>query len=87
LQNRSKEAYRAYQSVALFELGPAEQELLRANLNTFPADVNQINANIGAGTYDLATASNLDAKGLSGPGLSSVRPGHRCDGHRRAVHH
>ena len=64
LQNKFKEAYRAYQSVALFELGPAEQELLRASLNTFPADVNQINANIGAGTYDLGTASNLDAKGF-----------------------
>jgi predicted lipoprotein len=64
LQNQLKEAYRAYQSVALFELGPAEQELLRANLNTFPTDVNQINANIGAGTYDLGTASNLDAKGF-----------------------
>lgn len=64
LQNGLKEAYRAYQSVALFELGPAEQELMRANLNTFPTDVRQINANIGAGTYDLATASNLDAKGF-----------------------
>ena len=64
LQNGLKEAYRTYQSVALFELGPAEQELLRANLNTFPTDVKQINANIGAGTYDLGTASNLDAKGF-----------------------
>ncbi len=64
LQNKLKDAYRAYQSVAPFEFGPAEQELIRANLNTFPTDVSQINANLGAGTYDLGTASNLDAKGF-----------------------
>ncbi len=63
-QNKFKDAYKAYQAISLFEFGPAEQELIRASFNTFPASVSKINNNISAGTYDLNTASNLDAKGF-----------------------
>lgn len=64
LQDAFIEAYLAWQDVSLFEFGPAEQLLLRANTNTFPADTIQIGSNISSGTYNLAAVSNLDAKGF-----------------------
>lgn len=64
LRMQYKEAYLAWQSVSTFEFGPAEQLLLRTNTNTFPTDTTQIKSNISSGSYDLATASNLDAKGF-----------------------
>jgi uncharacterized protein len=57
-------AYFSYQSVSIFEFGPAESELIRTNCNTFPTDTAQINVNITNGTYDLFLASNIDAKGF-----------------------
>jgi uncharacterized protein len=56
--------YKSYEMVAAFEFGPAETELVRANFNTFPTDSAQIKSNIAAGTWSLAAASNLDAKGF-----------------------
>lgn len=58
------EAYKAWQNCSVFEFGPAEQMLLRANLNTFPTDTFKIGNNIRNANYDLSAASNLDAKGL-----------------------
>lgn len=52
------------QHIWTFEYGPAENELVRINFNTYPADTNQIQTNISSGTYDFNLASNLDAKGL-----------------------
>lgn len=66
LRNDFKVAYRAWQYCAAFQFGPAETELLRDNLNTFPTDPDQINLNIASGSYNLETASNLDAKGFPG---------------------
>lgn len=64
LQNTMNNTYKAWQYCSVFEIGPAEQLLLRANLNTFPTDTFQIASNISNQNYDLNTASNLDAKGL-----------------------
>lgn len=64
LQNAFTQAYLAWQKVSVFEFGPAEQQLLRANSNTFPSDTSQIRVNINAGTYDLQAINNLDAKGF-----------------------
>ncbi len=64
LQNSMNNTYRAWQFCSVFEIGPAEQILLRANINTFPTDTFQISSNIRSKNYDLNTASNLDAKGL-----------------------
>jgi predicted lipoprotein len=57
-------AYLKYQRCDLFEFGPAETQVIRANFNIFPTDSTQINSNISAGTYNLALIANLDAKGF-----------------------
>ncbi len=64
LRSQFLSAYTSWQAVSVYELGPAMQENLRLNLNTFPTDVAQIQANISSGSYSLGTAANLDAKGL-----------------------
>jgi len=64
LQIQFIQAYKKYQKISLYEFGPAENELIRLNFNTFPCDTAQINSNISSGVYDLSTASNIDAKGL-----------------------
>lgn len=58
------QVYKAWQACSIYELGPAEQVLLRANINTFPCDTFQIGSNIRSQNYNLGSASNLDAKGL-----------------------
>lgn len=58
------ETYKAWQYCSVFEVGPAEQILLRANMNTFPTDTFKIGTNIRTGSANLNAASNLDAKGL-----------------------
>ncbi|MES2761442.1 MAG: imelysin family protein [Bacteroidota bacterium] len=57
-------AYKDYQKMELFGFGPAENELVSANFNTFPTDTPQILSNITNGTYNLAAFINIDAKGL-----------------------
>ncbi len=64
LQAKFTEAYMSYQWISTFEIGPAETDIIRANFNTFPCDTVQINSNINSGVYDLATVSNIDAKGF-----------------------
>lgn len=69
------EAYKAYQHVALFELGKATEDLysLRMFSNTYPlqtgpnvdtGDVSGVNENIASGTYSLATISSADEQGF-----------------------
>ena len=57
-------AYLKYQRCDLFEMGPAESTIVRANFNIFPTDTVQIKSNISSGSYDLGVLSNLDAKGF-----------------------
>ncbi|CAM4298397.1 hypothetical protein SAMN06265348_10966 [Pedobacter westerhofensis] len=64
LQSAFQAAYKQWQSTSVFEFGPAETATLRVNVNTYPTDVNQINANVTAGTYDPNILANLSAKGL-----------------------
>jgi predicted lipoprotein len=64
VKERYYTAYVKYQSVSLFEFGPAETEIVRMNFNVFPTDTNQINTNISTNSYSLDAASNLDAKGF-----------------------
>ncbi|MFD3000134.1 imelysin family protein [Pontibacter toksunensis] len=59
-----QEAYKAWQDVSMYEFGPAEEQLLRNNLNIYPTSTAEIESNITAGTYDLQAADNLDAKGF-----------------------
>ena len=64
VRQESQSAYLLWQECSAFEFGPAGDRALRSNVNTFPADNDKIQQNISGGSYDLATASNLDAKGL-----------------------
>jgi predicted lipoprotein len=64
LQTAFQTAYQQWQATSAFGFGPAEQENLRINVNTYPADLNQINANINSGTYNPNLLANLAAKGL-----------------------
>ncbi|XLS30339.1 imelysin family protein [Flavobacteriaceae bacterium M23B6Z8] len=56
--------YTAWQTVSMFEIGPAEQINLRLSVNTYPTDAAEIESNISSGTYDLALISNRNAKGF-----------------------
>jgi predicted lipoprotein len=64
VQAAFKDAYLKWQTVSVFDLGPASTENLRISLNTFPADVTQINANISTGSYNLSSLSTLPAEGF-----------------------
>jgi predicted lipoprotein len=64
LQSAFIDAYKKWQSVSVFDLGPASNENLRISLNTFPADVNQINTNVSTGSYNLSSLSSLDVQGF-----------------------
>jgi len=66
LQTAFQAAYKQWQSTSEFDFGPAQQINFRVNTNTYPADVNQINSNITAGTYNAGLLANLAAKGLPG---------------------
>ncbi|RFP65719.1 hypothetical protein D0N36_07245 [Hymenobacter lapidiphilus] len=59
-----REANLAWQAMSSYEFGPAEEQMLRSNLNIYPTSTTQIEANIGAGSYDLGTTANLPAKGF-----------------------
>ena len=57
-------AYKQWAKASFFEFGPAEQALLRVNLNTFPTDTALIISNVLEGDYSLALVSNFQAKGF-----------------------
>jgi uncharacterized protein len=58
------DAYRQWQKCSAFEFGPAEEVLLRANVNTFPTDTARVKQNIANGNLNLQAASSLTAKGF-----------------------
>ncbi|MGQ0829525.1 MAG: imelysin family protein [Bacteroidota bacterium] len=64
LQTKYTEAYKNYQRISAFEFGPAENELIRYNFNTFPCNTIEINNKIASGNMALSAASDLDAKGF-----------------------
>ena len=64
LQKQFNETAIAWQYVATYEFGPAQEIALYANTNTFPTDTANVKKNIANGTYNLATASNIASKGL-----------------------
>ena len=58
------EAYLGWQRISMFEIGPAEQEGLRLNINTYPSDAVLIETHATSGSYDFNLPSNRDAKGF-----------------------
>lgn len=57
-------AYRRYQRISLFGMGPAEDQAIRANFNVFPTNKSLVESNISSGNYNLNLVSNLAAKGF-----------------------
>jgi predicted lipoprotein len=64
VQAAFKDTYQKWQAVSVFDFGPASTENLRISLNTFPADVTQINGNVSSGNTNLSSLSSLPAQGL-----------------------
>ncbi len=57
-------SYKSWQQVSMFEIGPAESQGLRLNMNTYPTAPDKIEANMASTGYDLSLSSNRDAKGF-----------------------
>lgn len=57
-------AYKTWQRVSMFEIGPAESVGLRLNLNIYPTKPEKIEDYIATASYDLTLLSNRDAKGF-----------------------
>ena len=58
------DSYKGWQRISMFEIGPAEQDGLRLNINTYPTDVALVEQYVASGTYDFTLPSNRDAKGF-----------------------
>mgnify|MGYP001385146875 CR=1 FL=1 len=58
------QSYKSWQWISMYEIGPAEQEGLRLNVNTYPTDTDLLEQNVASGSYDLGLPSNRDAKGF-----------------------
>ncbi|NHF57866.1 imelysin family protein [Flavobacteriaceae bacterium TP-CH-4] len=64
LRNAWLAAYKSWQWVSMFEIGPAENVGLRLNINTYPTNIDRIEQNIVSTGYDLSLPSNREAKGF-----------------------
>ncbi|MFT6921297.1 MAG: putative lipoprotein [Crocinitomicaceae bacterium] len=60
-----KAAYSAWQSTKIYDFGPVYDNGFKRATGTFPSDTTLIQDNIFNGGYNLASASNIDAIGLS----------------------
>lgn len=58
------ESYRDWQRISMFEIGPAEQDGLRLNINTYPTDVPLLEQQAGSGAFDFSLPSSRDTKGF-----------------------
>lgn len=59
-----KNAYIAFQNIAMFEIGPAETVRFRDRMNTYPTNTTEIEGLIAAGTFDFSLPSTNDAQGF-----------------------
>jgi len=57
-------AYKSWQHVEMFEIGPAESVGFQLNMNIYPTDNEKIDGFIVNGSYDLSLSSNRSAKGF-----------------------
>lgn len=58
------DAYKAYQYVAIFNFGKADEIHLVSSSNTYPTDIIGIEANISSGTYNLSLLSQYVKQGF-----------------------
>lgn len=59
-----KNAYLAFQEVAMFEIGPAEQARFQDRINTYPTNVAEIENFLTTGDYNFDLPSTNDAQGF-----------------------
>ncbi|NJB37496.1 imelysin family protein [Croceivirga sp. JEA036] len=64
LRNAWLTSYKDWQTISMFEIGPAEDNDLRLNINIYPTDVPAIKNAISSGTYGFDLPSNRDTKGF-----------------------
>ena len=64
------EAYKSWQYVSMFNIGKAEEISLRNFTNIYPANAEEIEANISSGSYNLELPSKNDEQGFPSLGLS-----------------
>lgn len=70
-------AYINWQRVAMYEIGKAEEVMLRNNLNIYPVDVTALEENVSSGSYNLELPSTNDQQGF--PALDYLLYGLRSD--------
>ncbi len=58
------EAYKSWQRISMFEVGPAEENGLRLNINTYPTDVALLEEYVINDNQDFSLPSNRDVKGF-----------------------
>tara|TARA_R110000868_G_C10961426_1_gene768540 strand:+ start:1473 stop:2612 length:1140 start_codon:yes stop_codon:yes gene_type:complete len=64
LRSAWKNAYLAFQSVSMFEIGKAEELNFRNRLNVYPTDVQKIEENVASNTYNFSLPSNIAIQGF-----------------------
>lgn len=64
VRNNWKEAYLAYQYVAIYNVGKAEEISFKDCTNAYPTDVTGINANIQSNSYNLELLSQYSKQGF-----------------------
>ncbi len=64
LRDALKTTWLSWQDAAIYQMGPTENNALRAAINLYPADVTKIEENISSGSYTLGAISNQGAEGL-----------------------
>ncbi len=64
LRTMHQNFWNCWQKTSLYYYGPSVNNALRASLNTYPTDEDQIENNIATGTYQLGSLENQAAEGL-----------------------
>jgi hypothetical protein len=64
LRNKWLDAYKAWQSVEMFNIDKAMEDYYLFKSNTYPVDTTRVKTNIENGTYDLENPNNYSAQGF-----------------------
>ena len=64
LRNKWLDAYKAWQSVEMFNIDKAMEGYYLFKSNTYPVDTTRVKTNIENGTYDLENPNNYSAQGF-----------------------
>lgn len=60
LRSAFESAYLRWQRAAQFEFGSAEQQMLRSSFNNFPVNVQEVEAKVQSGDFDLSNPDTYD---------------------------